>query len=270
VWIGALVVDIIRTANTPVKGQLLASVLTGAGIATAMFLSQLRKRKTPAKPQVEMPPWVPPMQTWYMGGILLLLAYLQLVTYGNAVGAAWASAWLSFSAPFSDLVSKVVPPLDTYSQSLTAHGYQDRVAIVRHAQAVSWVWLFIINIYMILWITRRWNFTKTHVKSQSIAKTAMLLFGGFVAFAMFCSIIIGAIITYENKPHHIFDLSHHIDASLLLNVIITPFFCIPVWSSYFSLLHLYLQRSPSLLRSGNRIVVRQSSWDASIRIADRT
>ena len=93
VWVGALVVDVIRTADTPVKGQLLASVLTGAGLMAAMFFSQLRKRKTPAKPQVEMPAWVPPMQTWYMGGILLLLAYLQLVTYGNAIGAAWASGW---------------------------------------------------------------------------------------------------------------------------------------------------------------------------------
>ena len=83
-----------------------------------IFFGQLRKRKAPAKPQVEMPPWGPPMQTWYMGGILLLLAYLQAVTFGNAAGATWAATWLNLTAPLSDLVTWVVPPVNAYSESL--------------------------------------------------------------------------------------------------------------------------------------------------------
>jgi phosphate starvation-inducible membrane PsiE len=170
VWLGALVVDVIRTAHTPVRGQLFVSVLTAGVVATDFYVGQRRKRETSTKPQAKMPTWAPPVQTWYMGGLLLLLAYLQVVTYGYSAGASWASTWLSFTAPFSDLVARVVPPIDAYSESLAAHGYQNRVPIVRHAQAVSWVWLALVNIYMIIWVIRRWSYTKQHVKSQSFAK----------------------------------------------------------------------------------------------------
>jgi hypothetical protein len=222
VWIGVLIADVILTANTPVRGRLLASVLVGAIVATVMFFSQLRKRKTPSKPQVQMPPWVPPMQTWYMGGILLLLAYLQILTYGNAVGTTWASTWLRFTVPFSDLVAWAVPPLDAYSDSLETHGYKDRVATVRHAQAVSWVWLFLVNGYLIFWITQRWNFTKDHVKDKSMGKIIFVTFLFSIMFYLFFLLSTDTHIIYENEPHSLYDLLHYSDSSLILNCVLFP------------------------------------------------
>jgi hypothetical protein len=222
VWLGALVVDVIRTAHTPVRGQLFVSVLTAVGVATYMCFGQNRKRKAPAQPRAVMPPWVPPMQTWYMGGLLLLLAYLQVVTHGYSSGASWTSAWLSFTAPFSDLVARVVPPIDAYSESLVAHGYQNRVPIVRHAQAVSWVWLALVNMYLIVWYIRRWNYTKELVKTQKISKTLFTLFIGIfvVGFVYFMSSIV--YIYYDKKSHSVLDLVHYVDNSLILYCLLYP------------------------------------------------
>jgi hypothetical protein len=208
VWLGALAVDVIRTAHTPVRGQLFVSVLTAGVVVTYVYLGQRRKRKAPAQPRAVMPPWVPPMQTWYMGGLLLLLAYLQVVTHGYSAGTHWASAWLSFTAPFSDLVARIVPPIDAYSESLAAHGYQDRVPIVRHAQAVSWVWLFLVNMYVIVWYIRRWNYTKELVKTQSLTKTIFIIFVGFLAllFIYFVSTLVE--LNYDSKSHILLNLSH--------------------------------------------------------------
>ncbi|MHC4710976.1 MAG: hypothetical protein ACYTA3_11305, partial [Planctomycetota bacterium] len=39
VWLGALAVDVIRTAHTPVYGQLIVSILTGGVVATYLYLA---------------------------------------------------------------------------------------------------------------------------------------------------------------------------------------------------------------------------------------
>ncbi len=225
VWLGALVVDVIRTAHTPVRGQLFVSVLTAGVVMTYFHLGQRRKHKTRAKPRAGMPPWVPPLQTWYMGGLLLLLAYLQVVTHGYSAGAHRASAWLSFTAPFSDLVARIVPPLDAYSESLAAHGYQNRVPIVRHAQAVSWVWLFLVNMYLIVWYIWRWNYTKELAKAQTITRTIFVIFVAFLIFVFIYFISNIVYISYDKKSHAVLDLAHYIDSSLIINCVFIRLVC---------------------------------------------
>ena len=207
-------------------------------ITSAMYLSQLRKRKGPRKPQAEMPSWMPPMQTWYMGGFLLLLAYLQLITFGVAAGGSWASEWLRFTAPFTDLVGHVVPTLDAYSESLATHGFEDRVAIVRHAQAVSWVWLSLINSYMFVWIIYRWDYTKTYIETLSNLQFVYVILGGPVIFFIACLFTNHLHVRYGDESHSIYDLIQYIDSSLILNsfVIVTLFYF-----SFLFYLYVYLR-----------------------------
>jgi hypothetical protein len=225
VWLGALVVDVIRTAHTPVRGQLFVSVLTAGVVMTYLYLGQRRKHKARAKPRAGMPPWVPPTQIWYMGGLLLLLAYLQVVTYGYSSGASWASAWLSFTAPFSDLVARIVPPIDAYSESLAAHGYPNRVPIVRHAQAVSWVWLFLVNMYLIVLYIRRWNYVKEFVKTQKISYNLYLIFSGFLMLIFIYYLTTIVYISYGKTSHAVLNLGHYIDSSLILNCVFPRILC---------------------------------------------
>lgn len=233
VWLGALVVDVIRTAHTPVRSQLFASIVIAGTVAVFLYVAQKRKHKAPTKRRAGMPAWVPSMQTWYTGGILLLLVYLQVVTYGSAVGAAWASAWLSFSAPFSDLVARVVPPIDTYSESLATHGYQERVAIVRHTQAVSWVWLFLVNIYLVVLYMRRWSYVKEFVKTQKISYIILLVFVGFFIFLFVYFVTTYTYILYDEKPHILYNLVHYNDSSLIINSVLLPFLFYIVFLVFF-------------------------------------
>jgi hypothetical protein len=217
VWFGALVVNVLRTAHTPVRGTLIVSVLTSVTVGTIMYFNQLRKGKAPANSQAKMPNWLPPMQIWYMAGLLLLLIYLQVVVSANAAGASWTSAWLSFTAPFSDLVSRVVPSLDANSESLATHGYEDRVPIVRHAQWVSWMWLFLVNMYLVYWFILRWEFTKSHVKTLAVSKIIIAILFVSLIFVLSTLFAKGAHVLYEDRSHSMFNLIHYSDSSLILN-----------------------------------------------------
>jgi len=134
----------------------------------------------------------------------------------------------------------VVPPIEAYSESLATHGYQNRVPIVRHSQAVSWVWLSLVNIYMIIWVIRRWSYTKQHVKSQSFAKNIFGILTGTAVFYLCFFILTENRVIYENTPHSLYDLIHYSNSSVLLNSLVFQTFL------YFSITLLFLSISSVL------------------------
>jgi hypothetical protein len=234
-WIIYLLYDIDASTDASVSSTTLAIYFGAIGVAIYRPLKVfLDRRKSPRQPPDDHVSsgrigWLPSFEMLLTGGILVALIYATVILWGYRETAPWATNWVSLTSPVLDKLAVVLPAIDRYTNDLTLHGYEDRVAIVRHVFGVLWIWMFIVAGAIAIKSLDSWKKITDRMFKVGIFRIVL-------AIPVLCGLLWFAsqglpISTDGSESHSFYGLIHNNDQSLIINSMLSSF-CFFVFISF--------------------------------------
>ena len=225
-WVIYLLYAIDASTNATVSPTTLAIYAGTIGTAIYRPLKDfLDRRKSPSQPPADHVSsarfgWLPSFETLLTGGILVALLYASVILWGSRESASWATSWVSLTSPVVDMLALVLPAIDRYANDLTLHGYDDRVAIVRHVFGMLWIWMFIIAVAIAIKSLDSWKKITDRMFKVGIFRIVLAI---VLSIGLLWLAAQGFPISTDGSDSHSFyDLIQNNDQSLIINSILSP------------------------------------------------